>query len=127
MMTKKELKAAIDRFCADEGRVLSIENLCALAGISKDTFRNVFRLGVTSITIPTQLRLEKALKALERGEIKVMRNPDKTVTASWRRKAEPEFARSMGLAFRGGRIVVKTGLVNVNDYTKPTFKEELER
>ena len=127
MMTKRELRAAIDRFCADENRIISIENLCELAGISKDTFRNVFRLGVTSITIPTQLRLEKALTAIQNGEVRVMRNPDRTVTISYRRKSEPEFARGYGLTLKDGRIVVKTGLTNVNDYTKPTLKEELER
>ena len=127
MMTKKELRAAIERFRADPNRIVSVDNLCALAGISHDTYRDVFLTGRTSLTVPTQLRLEKALTALERGEIKVVRNPDKTVTASYRRKPQPEFARGYGLTVRDGRIVVKTGLVNVNDYSRPTFKEELER
>lgn len=127
MMTKKQLRAAVMRFRADPNRVISIENLLVLAGISKDTYRDVFITGATPITVSTQLRLEKALTAVKNGEVKVMRHPDKTVTVGYRRKAEPEFARGYGLTMRGGRIAVKTGLVNVNDYSQPTFKEELER
>lgn len=126
MMTAKQLRAAITRFRADQGRIVSVENLCSLAGISADTFRNVFITGVTAMTVPTQIRMEKALAAIERGEVKVMRNPDKTVTAHYRRKAEPEFARSLRLNLRGGKIGIAAGLVNVNNYTKPTLKEELE-
>lgn len=126
-MTKKQLRAAVMRFLADKNRVLSMENLCALAGISHDTFRDVFQLRKTSMTIPTQIRMEKALKALQKGEVTVQRNPDRTITARYRRKAQPDIARGLSLTMKNGRIAIKTGLVNVNDYTAPTFKELLER
>lgn len=127
MMTKTQLRAAIDRFLGDPNRIISVKNLCELAGISHDTFRDVFQIGRTPITVQTQLRLEKALKAIQNGEVKVMRNPDKTVTVGYRKKADPQFARGYGLTVKGGKIAVRTGLVNVNDYSRPTFKEELDR
>ena len=85
MMTKRQLRAAIERFMGDKGRVISIRNLCELAGISEDTFTNVFVHRTTPITPTTQIRFEKALTAVKNGEIRVMRNPDRTVTVQYRR------------------------------------------
>lgn len=125
-MTKKELRAAIARFMADNKKVVSQRLLCELAGISADTFQNVFVNGKTELTVTTQLRLEKALLAIERGEVVVTQKHDQTRHISYRRRAEPEFRRGFTLTLKNGGIGIKTGLQNVNSYRGKTFLEELE-
>lgn len=125
MMTKKQLREAVARFVADPNRVISVKNLCEIAGISDDTFRDVFKFQKVSLTVTTQIRVERALEAVKRGEVKVQRLSSKHMVVGYRRKPEPEFARGYGLTMKNGRIAVRTGLVNVNDYTRPTFEEEL--
>jgi len=125
MMTQKQIYAAIDRFLADEGRVVSEKNFCTIAGISYELFKQMFKYKTAPMSVTSQLRLEKALGSLERGEIKVMRNPDQRTVAGYRRKPEPEFSKGYGLTIKNGRIAVKCAPVNVNDYTAPTFKQKL--
>lgn len=125
-MTRDQVYSAVERFLKDEGRVISEENLCDLAGISYTLFKHIFKYKTRRLTPTIQLRMEKALGSIERGEVKVVRNPNHTVTVGYRRKPQPEFSRGYGLTVKNGRIAIKTGLVNVNDYSEPTFKEELE-
>lgn len=127
MMTKVQLRAAVERFMDDPHRVVSEKMLCELAGISEDTLRNVFKTKITPITITTQIRLEKALEAIERGDVMVLRNRDKTREVHYRKKSQPEFKRGFSLTLRNGQVAIRTGLQNANSYRQPTFKEELER
>jgi methylphosphotriester-DNA--protein-cysteine methyltransferase len=126
MMTKVEMYKTVDRFMADKNRVISMKMLCVLAGISKDTFVNVFKHKTTPLTPTTQIRLERAFEAIERGEVAVTQKWDRTRHVHYQRKAEPQFKRGFALTVRGGRIAVKTGLVNANCYRGKTFSEELE-
>lgn len=126
MMTKIELRAAVERFMADKKRVISERMLCELAGISPDTLRNVFKTKIYDMTPVVQIRLEKALMAIERGEVVVTQKWDQTRQVGYRKKPEPEFRRGLGLTFKNGRIGVKTGMQNANCYTQRTFVEELE-
>jgi len=126
MMTRVQMREAIKRFLADEDRVLSERLFCQLAGISKLTFRKVFHGGET-LTPMVQLRVEKALKALERGEVRLMQNRDRTKYVEYRREPQPELRRSLGLQMKNGKIELKIGLRNANDYTQPTFKEQFEK
>jgi hypothetical protein len=125
MMTRKAILAAMKRFDADKGKVISMRMLCELAGISHDTYQNV-RDGRSPMTEVTQIRLERALGAVERGEVKIMRRPDQTKFISYRRHAKPDMRRGFSLTVKGGRIAIRTGLQNASDYTRTTFGEELD-
>lgn len=124
-MTKKELFAALARFEADPDRIITIRLLCELAGIHVDTYYSSVQRREYEITPLTQIRLEKALKAIERGEIKVMRK-NRTKSIAWRRRPQPEFKRGMALSMKDGKIGLKIGLQNANCYTAPTFREEID-
>lgn len=126
MMTRNQIKAALERFCADPGRVISQELLCELAGIDPKTLRNI-RTGAHDMAPTTQVRLERALKAIERGEVKIMERHDRTRYITYRRKPEPAVKRGLSLTMKDGRIAVRAAPVNPNCYTAPTFREELER
>lgn len=125
MMTKREILAAIKRFDADPFRVLSIELFCQVAGISADTYQNV-RDGKYEMTEMVQRRLEIAFGKVERGEIKVMRNRDLTKFAAYRKNPQPERKRGLMLIMKNGKIGIRTGPVNPNCYTTPTFEEEID-
>jgi hypothetical protein len=126
MMTKVDLRKAVERFFADPNRIVSVKLLCELAGISDDTFRAVFQTKITPMTPTTQVRMERALMAVERGQVKVFKTPDRVHHIAYKRKAEPEFKRGFSLTMKNGQIAVKTGLINANNYRTRTFKEELE-
>jgi hypothetical protein len=128
MMREKELRAAMDRFYADKDRVISERLLAELAGISLDTLKDVFKLRRTMLTPTTQLRLERALKHIERGEVAVMQDGMKRRSIQYRKKGEekPAFRKTTRLTFRNGRIGLKVGPENANCYTAPTFKDEWE-
>jgi len=126
MMTKLEIRKAVRRFMSDQTKVISQNNLCELAGISKMTFQNIFLYG-ENMSDETQLRMERALTAIEQGRIAVMRYPDATRHPEYRREPNPELRRGMGLTLKGGRIGLKIGLENANNYRTPTLGEQLEK
>lgn len=126
MMTKADIKKAVRRFMRDDTKVLSQNNLCELAGISKMTFQNVFLYG-ENMSDETQLRMERALTAIEQGRIALMQYPDKSRHPEYRREAKPELRRGLGLTMKGGRIGLKIGLENANNYRAATLGEQLDR
>ena len=126
MMTKKDIRAAVERFMADETNSMSERLLCELAGISRDTFRNVFKHKITDITPTTQIRMERALKALEAGEVSIYRRKDRTRYIQYRKEAKVPLAPGLRLTLKEGQIGLKIGMRNKNCYTSKTFKEEME-
>jgi len=124
-MTKVEIRKAIERFRDDEGRVLSEALFCELAGIGLKTFRQVFGDG-TNMSVQTQLRVERALKALERGEVRIMQGKGGVRTVEYRREPRPDIRRGYGLQVRNGKIGLKIGVENANCYTAPTLRDQLE-
>jgi|APFre7841882654_1041346.scaffolds.fasta_scaffold16830_2 hypothetical protein len=127
MMTKKEIRAAVERFIADETTNMSERLLAELAGISIDTFRNVFKHKTTDITPTTQIRMERALKALENGEVSIYKRRDRTRYIAYRKEAKIPLNPGLRLTLKGGQVGLKVGMRNKNCYTETTFKEELER
>lgn len=124
MMTRLQIRKAIARFQADEGRVLSDEKFCELAGIGYRTFRDIFEDG-KNMSVPTQLRVEKALAALEKGMVRLMQSGHSKIV-EYRREPKPDMVRGLGLQVKGGRIQLKVGIKNANCYTAPSFKDQLE-
>ena len=124
-MTKAEIRKAIARFRADEGRVVSEYMFCELAGIGYRTFRQVFVDG-TNMSVQTQLRVERALKALERGDVRIMQGKGGVRSVEYRREPRPDLRRGFGLQVKDGKIGLKIGVENANCYTAPTLKDQLE-
>ena len=120
------MREAIRRFLGDDRSPISERMFCELAGISRVTFRSVFHDN-TTLTPMVQVRVEKALEAIRNGDVRVMQNRDKTRYLEYRRESKPEFRRGMGLELKNGKIGLKVGLRNPNDYLQPTFKEQLDK
>ena len=125
MMTKKQIRSALERFERDKSKVVSLRLFCDLAGISLDTYKNL-RADKYEMSEMVQIRLERALGKMERGEVKVMHHRDRTNHIAYRKVAEPEFKRGLSLTLKNGRIAIKTGLQNANNYRRPTFEEEFD-
>jgi hypothetical protein len=124
MMTKKEIFAAVQRFRADPDRVISEQLFAELAGISETFFHKIFRYG-EPFGPRTQLRLERAIKAIENGEVAVMQK-GRHRFVTYRREPRIDYKRNYGLTMKGGKIGLKLGMTNANCYTGRTFKEEIE-
>ena len=123
-MTRKEIREAVARFKADENRVFSEKLLAEAAGISHATYRLVFYEG-HEMSEMVQIRMERALKALANGELRVMRNRNKSKYVEYRREPKPDMQRGIHLNMKNGRISLSTGLRNLNDYSNPSLKEQL--
>ena len=74
-----------------------------------------------------QIRMERALQSLARGELRVMQNKNRTRYIEYRKEPKPEFRPGTRLQFKGNRISLVTGLRNLNDYSQPTLKDDLEK
>jgi AraC-like DNA-binding protein len=126
MMTKAQVREAVERFIADPNRTMSERLLCELAGISRDTFRDVFKHKIQGLTPMVQLRMERALTALEKGDVTIFQKKDRSRYISYRKEAKLPLKPSVGLTVKNGQIGLKIGPRNVNCYTSPTLKEQLE-
>lgn len=124
-MTRKEIREAVDRFRADDKRVMSEALLAEAAGISLSTYRLVFYEG-KEMSEMVQIRMERALKALANGELRVMRNRNKSKYVEYRKEAKPDLRRGLQLSLQNGKLSLKAGLRNLNDYSQPSLKEQLE-
>ena len=125
-MTRNEMYEAVRRFRADRDKPISNRLLCEAAGISIDTFKNIFDLGLPMSEM-AQRRLGRALTAWANGDLRVMRNRNASKYIEYRREAKPDMQRGVNLTLKGGRIVLKVGPRNMNDYTQPSLKERLEK
>jgi hypothetical protein len=73
----------------------------------------------------TQIRVDRALKKMEAGEVTVMRNKDRSRFVKYNKDPDPRPQRTYTVNFQGGNFTVKTGLKARYDYSKPTLKEQL--
>lgn len=124
-MTRSEIRDAIRRFQQDENKILSEALLCEAAGISLWTFHNVFKNNAPMSEM-VQRRMGKALKAWASGELRIMRNKDRTRYIEYRKEPKPVLQRSIRLQFKDNRISLNSGMRNLNDYTQPSLKEQME-
>lgn len=127
VMPKKELLRQVNLFLSDEGRGISVDLFAEICGLHPNTIRNVFQYRTDTLTEYVQRRVSKGYEAWRRGEIAVMQNRDRTRFAEFRRKAEPNLARSSSLQVVNGEIKLKIGVRNRNDYSGKTLDEMLKR
>jgi hypothetical protein len=126
VLPKYEIHKRVNRLMADESSPWSWPMLGELCGYHWQHLRHVFIYKDTPMTDPLQIRMSKALGEIERGEVSIMRNKDNSRFVKYNKDPKLRVARGYQIELRGGQLAVKTGLVNRNDYSKVTLKEQLE-
>jgi hypothetical protein len=126
VLPKHEIHKRVNRLMADESSPWSWSMLGELCGYHWQHLRHVFIYKDTPMTDPLQIRMSKALGEIERGEVSIMRNKDNSRFVKYNKDPKLRVARGYQIELRGGQLAVKTGLVNRNDYSKITLKEQLE-
>jgi hypothetical protein len=114
------------RFLLDPKRGISKKLFAEVAGISEFHLEDVFQFQTLPLTNYVQVRVSKALKAWQNGEIAIMKNADRTKFVQYRRKPEPVMKRSMGLQLVNGELKINVGIKNKFDYSQPDLKEQFE-
>ena len=74
----------------------------------------------------SQVRMSRALQRLERGDVTVMRNRNRTKYLQYNTTPKPRVVRGYGLKLDGGKITLNIGLKNKADFSNRTFKEQME-
>ena len=124
--SKEMLKKIIRRFAADKRRGISIEHFAEIAGVDHRDFRKAFLEDKLNISEAMQIRVSRAYKAYERGDIVVWQNWDKTRTVDYRDKPKPVFRKNLGFMLTKDGVKLNIGLVNRRDYTQPTLLEQFD-
>ena len=124
--SKEALKKIIKRFAADKRRGISIEHFAEIAGVDHRDFRKAFLEDKLNISEAMQIRVSRAYKAYERGDIVVWQNWDRTRTVDYRDKPKPVFRKNLGIMLTRDGVKLNIGLINRGDYTQPTLLEQFD-
>lgn len=126
VLSKAEIYRRMARYLEEDTRVMSVKFLAELAGISERLIFGIFVGGTHPMSEETQVRMSRALKRLERGDVTVMRNRNQTKYLQYNRDPKPRMVRGYGLKLDGGKITLNLGVKNRADFSKPTLKEQME-
>jgi hypothetical protein len=123
---QKELMQIMKRFLANRKRGISKQLFCELAGISRSQLFGVFVAEDLPMTIYVQKRVSKAYLEFKNGEVGVYMNRDLTKFVQYRKQAVPPLKRGNRIELVNGKIQLKIGIVNRNDYSEQTLDEQLK-
>ena len=123
---QKELMQIMKRFLANRKRGISKQLFCELAGISRSQLFGVFVSEDLPMTIYVQKRVSKAYLESKNGEVGVYMNRDKSKFVQYRKQAVPPLKRGNRIELVNGKIQLKIGIVNRNDYSEQTLDEQLK-
>ena len=126
VMSKAEIYRRMERYLEEEDRIMSVKFLAELAGLSERLIFGIFVGGTHTMSEETQVRMSRALERLERGDVTVMRNRNQTKYLQYNSTPKPRVVRGYGLKLDAGKISLKIGLKNRADFSKRTFKEQME-
>ena len=126
VLNKSELFRQMDRFQEDEHTSWSWPMLAELTGYAASHMRDVFVYRKAPLTETMQIRLSQSLAKIERGDVTIMRNKDQTRFIRYNQTPEPRMAKANRLVLENGQFRVKPGIINRNDYSQITLKEQLE-
>jgi AraC-like DNA-binding protein len=127
VLNKAEIYRRMERYLEEEDRIVSVKFLAELAGLSERLIFGIFVGGTHTMSEETQVRMSRALERLERGDVTVMRNRNRTKYLQYNNTPKPRIVRGYGLQLDGGKISLKIGLKNKANFSNPTFKEQMER
>jgi len=124
-LSAQQLMQEMDRFLRDKYRGISVDKFADICGVSEVTLRKVFGTKERPLTYETQVRVNKGYAQWKAGRVRVMRRPNGTVYADYRKEAKPVFMPQMGLKVTPGGIKLDLGVRNRHDYSKPTLDQQL--
>jgi AraC-like DNA-binding protein len=127
VLNKAEIYRRMERYLEEEDRIVSVKFLAELAGLSERLIFGIFVGGTHTMSEETQVRMSRALERLERGDVTVMRNRNRTKYLQYNNTPKPRIVRGYGLQLDGGKISLKIGLKNKANFSNLTFKEQMER
>lgn len=125
-LSKAQLLREIARFLRDESRGISIRMFCEVCGLSEQHLRDVFIYKKHPLTEEVQIRVNRAYEAWKQGRIKVMKRPDNTRYADYRKEAKPVFMPHMGLKMTPDGIKMSLGMRNRHDYSDAPINEQIK-
>ena len=126
VLSKAEIYRRMERYLEEENRVMSVKFLAELAGLSERLIFGIFVGGTHTMSEESQVRMSRALERLERGDVTVMRNRNRTKYLQYNTTPKPRVVRGYGLKLDGGKITLNIGLKNRANFSNPTFKEQME-
>jgi hypothetical protein len=124
--SKAELYRQMDRFADDSKSPFSWQAFADVAGVSMRHLRDVFLYKTSPMTEEVQIRVSRALERIRAGDVTVMHNKDLTRFIKYNNEPKPRIARGYQIKLIDGQLKVQPGLVNKNDYSQITLKEQLE-
>jgi hypothetical protein len=124
VLPKKVLMERIDRFLADKKRGISAALFADVAGITEDLFKKNFISKTLPISEMTQIRVSRALKQWEDGEIAVMQGMYNTRFTEYRRVPKPRMYRHLGLQVVDGQVKMDVGIRNRADYSRQRLDQQ---
>lgn len=125
VLPKKLLMERIERFLADKKRGISAALFAEVAGITEDLFKKNFILKTHPMSEMTQIRVSRALKQWEDGEIAVMQGMYNTRFTEYRRVPKPRMYRHVGLQVVDGQVRMDVGIRNRADYSRQRLDQQL--
>jgi hypothetical protein len=127
ILPKHELYRRMERFAADENRVISWKFLGELAGLNPLHLRNVFVNKTDPLTELVQMRVSKALERIANGDVTVVRWRDGKRELRFNNEPKPRMMRAGKLVMRDGKVQLDMRLQNRGDYSAPTLQEQMGR
>jgi hypothetical protein len=124
-LPKAELYRHMDRFATDNRKALSWRFLGELAGVDAEHLRNVFVNKSVPLTEYVQIRVSRALERLADGDVTVMQNRWRERYLQYNQTPKPRMVKSNQLVLRDGKLELKIGIKNRNDYSEPTLEEQM--
>ena len=124
-LSRVELLRQVKKFIADDNRGISIALFCELCGISKTTLRDVFLDEKVPMSVPVQIRVNKGLREMRQGRVKIMQRRDRTRYVDYRREPQPVLKPQLGLVATSEGIKLRIGLKNRSDYSGVDLDEAL--
>ena len=122
-LPKTTLRRAIKRFLQDKNRGISIDLFAQLAGISTSHLKDVFLYESEPMTEYIQRRVSKAYTEWVNGEVAIMQNRNRSKYIEYRREAKPRILPTTGLQMINGKIGIRLGMRNIDDYSQPPLFE----
>jgi AraC-like DNA-binding protein len=123
---QRELLQMMKRFFANPKRGISKKLFSDLCGVSVTQLRGVFEDEELPMTIWVQKRVSKAYQEFKNGEVGVYMNRDHTRFVQYRKEAVPPLKKGNRIELVNGKIQLKIGIINRNDYSQQTLDEQLK-
>lgn len=127
VLSKAELYRRMDRYAADEKRLVSWKFLAELAGYSQEYLRDVFLYKTEPLSETMQMRLSKALERIATGEVTLVQWKDRSRELRYNKEPKPRLVKGAKIQLRDGKLSLSMGPINRGDYSEITLKERLGR